>query len=237
MKKRSLFYIAFFACVTLATSCLRDNDAEPIPAAGLTMINAYIESDAVLYEMDGRPVPPEFYPLAYRTPGFVNLFVGNSRRLEIYTVGDQIQLVDTTFAVQDSVYYSSFIFGTAETPLHFITEDRVPEDASDPATFTGVRFFNLANTPHEVTLRIGDTDPVLEFQDRPTETPQSGKNAEAFIAAPTGTYQLSVADEDGEILFTREEELQEGRYMSIFLTGDESVADSYYIGILRHAVN
>ncbi len=238
MKKKSLLYITFSVCAVLTISCLRDGDVEPIPSAGLTMINSFIESESVLYEMDGRPVQQEFYPLDYRSYGFVNLFVGSSRRLDVYASRDLIRLVDTTFAVQDSVFYSSIVYGTADNPLHFITEDRVPEETADPAAVAGVRFFNLANTPHQVTLRIGEIEPIPEFQDRPTETPQSGKDGEAFIVTQTGTYELSIADEDGEILVTRGGvALEEGSYTTIFLTGAESLADSYYIGALRQAVN
>lgn len=239
MKKRGLFYIVFFVCATLAISCLKDDDAEPMPLAGLTMINAFIESpEGVLYEIDKNPVPPEFYPLAYRSYGYVNLFLGSSRKLDVYAAENQIQLVDTAFAVQDSVYYSSIIYGTIDSPLHFITEDQVPEDVADPSTIAGVRFFNLANTSHRVTLRIGDTDLIPAFQDRPTETSQSGKAAEDFIAVPTGTYELVVADENGETLVTRGDiTLEEGSYTSVFLTGDDSVDDSYYIGALRQPVN
>jgi len=239
MKKRGLFYIVFFACATLAISCFKDDDTEPMPLAALTMINAFIESpQGVLYEIDESPVPPEFYPLGYRSFGYVNLFLGNSRKLEVYAAEDQIQLVDTAFAVRDSVYYSSIIYGTVDNPLHFITEDHVPADATDPSTIAGVRFFNLANTSHRVTLRIGDTDLIPAFQDRPMETPQSGKAGEDFVAVPTGTYELVVEDDNGGTLVTRGDiALEEGSYTSIFLTGADSIDDSYYIGALRQPVN
>jgi len=243
MKKSTLFYIAFsalLACATLAISCLKGDDAEPMPSAGLTMINAFIESapEGVLYEIDGRPVPSEFYPLAYRSYGYVNLFIGNSRELAVYAARNQTRLVDTTFAAQDSVFYSSIVYGTADNPLHFMTEDHVPDGAADPNTIAGARFFNLANTSHRVTLRIGNTDPIPAFQDRPTETPQSGEEGEAFVPVPTGTYELAVEDEDGEILATRGDiALEEGSYTSIFLTGADSIEGSYYIGVLRQPVN
>lgn len=239
MKKSSLFYIAFFAFAMLAISCFKDNDAEPVPLAGLTMINAFIESpQGVLYEIDGQPVPQEFYPLAYRSYGYVNLFVGNSRWLEVNDAGNQTQLVDTSFAVQNGVLYSSFVYGTADNPLHFITEDHVPEDAGDPTTIAGVRFFNLANTSHRVTLRIGETDPIAAFQDRPMETPQSGKAGEDFITVPTGTYELVIEDENGGTLVTRGDiTLDEGSYTCVFLTGADSINDSYYIGAIRQPVN
>ena len=239
MKKRSVFYIAFFACATLAISCLKDNDTEPMPLAGLTMINAFIEApQGVLYEIDREPVPQQFYPLAYRSYGYINLFVGNSRGLEIYDAENQTRLVDTSFAAKDSMLYSSIIYGTADNPLHFITEDHAPEDAGDPSTVAGVRFFNLANTTHRVSLRIGSNDPIPAFQDRPMDTPQSGKAHEDFVVVPSGTYELAIEDEDGEILVTRGDiALEEGSYTSVFLTGADSIDDSYYIGAMRQPVN
>ena len=239
MKKGRLFYIALFICATSAISCLKGDDVEPIPTGGLTMVNAFIEStQGILYEIDRNPVPSEFSPLAYRSYGYVNLFVGNNRRLGVYAAGNGAPLVDTAFAVQDSVFYTSIVYGTADAPLHFITEDRVPDDATDPGTDAGARFFNLANTGHRVTLQIGDMDPIPAFQDRPTETPQSGKMGELFLTVPAGSYELAVENEDGEVLATRADvELDEGSFTTIFFTGADASPDSYYIGVIQQPAN
>ena len=226
------------ASVALLGSCLKGENPQPMPAAGLTMVNSFIESQSVQYGMDGRPVQGDFYPLAYRSYGYVNLFIGSNRRLEVYALNDQTRLVDTTFAVQDSVFYSSFVYGTLDMPLHFLTEDRIPEGTTDPSAIAAVRFFNLANTPHRVTLKIGETNPISAFGDRPTETPQSGKAGEDFVELPTGTYELTVVDEDGAIIATRPGvPLSAGSYTTIFLTGAEAESNSHYVGVVKQWVN
>src|SRR3546814_9597189 len=86
---------------------------------------------------------------------------------------------------------------------------------------------------------IGDLEPVTAFSNRPTETSQTGKDDEAFIQVTPGTYTVSVVDEDGEIVDTRDEtvDLSPGSYLSIFLTGDERDPTTFYVGRVRHWVN
>src|SRR5690606_22726729 len=107
------------------------------------------------------------------------------------------------------------------------------------AAIAAVRFYNLANTDRRMTLRIGDLEPVAAFRDRPTETPETGKDDEGFIQVTPGTYTVSVVDEDGEIVKTREQtvDLSAGSYLSIFLTGDERDPTTFYVGRVRHWVN
>lgn len=236
MKKISLI-IAFVAGVLLLSSCLKDDDVQPTPVAGLTMVNGFIPSEAVIYGMDGRAIQNSYNPLFYRTYGYTNLYVGASRRMEIYAYGAQNALADTTFETKDSTYYTSFIYGTADAPLHFITEDHIPDGVADPAAIAAVRFYNLANTVYQITLKIGDTEVIPAFQDRPTETPETGKADENFVEVPKGTYTLTVENEDGEVVATREGiELPAGSYTTIFLTGDESIDNSYYVAVVRQGV-
>lgn len=238
MRKRSVMYAIALVGVLLSSSCLKDDDTEPIPAAGLTMINSFVGSPGVSYEIDGQPAQSNLILLPYRNFDYTNLFVREGRRLQVYASADGALLADTVFNAQENVYYSSFIYGTSGQPRHFLTEDRIPEGTSDPAAVAGVRFYNLANTPHRVTLTIGTAEQLPSLGNRPTETPQSGKTGEAFIVHPTGTYNLTVEDENGEALATRSGiALVEGSYTTIFLTGDESISGSYYIGALRQGVN
>ena len=139
----------------------------------------------------------------------------------------------------DGTCYSSFIDGPNDAPRHCITEDRIPEGTDDPASIAAVRFYNLANTPHRVTLHIGDAEPLAAFRNRPTETPETGKTGEKFTPTTTGTYTLTVADEDGETMATRQGsvELTAGSYTSVFLIGDEREPSTFYVGVIRQWVN
>lgn len=237
MKKLSLM-IASVAILALLGSCLRGEDPEPVAAGRMTFINSFIEAQGVFYFIDRNSIP-NVNPLGYRQPGFANFFAREDRRFEVYSSYGEARLVDTTITVQDSVFYSSFIYGTHDDPRHFITEDRIPEGTDDPAAIAAVRFYNLANTPHRVTLRIGDAQPIAAFRDRPTETPETGIAGEGFIPTATGTYTLTVVDENGETIATRQDsvELIAGSYTSVFLTGDEREPSTFYVGVIRQWVN
>lgn len=240
MKKLSLI-VAFVASVALLGSCLRGTDPQPERVGGMTFVNTFIEAEAAFYYVDRNTIQG-LDPLPYRSYGPqwpVYIYPGEGRRLEIYSTYQDNRLVDTTIAVQDSVYYSSIVYGTHDDPRHFITEDRIPEDVDDPKAIAAVRFYNLANTDHRVTLRIGDIAPIAAFRDRPLETPQTGKAGEVFIPVATGTYTISVVDEDGETVVTRQGtvDLPAGSYTSVFLTGDEREPSTFYVGVVRQWVN
>ncbi len=240
MRKLSLI-VALVASIALLGSCLRGGDPQPDRVGGMTFINTFIEANAVFYYVDRNTIEG-LNPLDYRTYGPtwpVYVYPGENRRLEIYSTYEDNRLVDTAFAVQDSVYYSSIVYGTHDDPRHFITEDRIPENVDDPAAIAAVRFYNLANTDRRVTLRIGDIEPVAAFRNRPIETPQTGKERETFIPVATGTYAVSVVDEDGETVATRQGtvDLTAGSYISIFLTGDERNPNTFYVGVVRQWVN
>ena len=239
--KRLNLIVALVASVALFGSCLRGGDPQPQRIGGTTFVNAFIEATGVYCSID-RSTTPSLIPLQYRSYGPnppAYALPGEERRLEIYSADEDNRLVDTAITVQDSVYYSSVIFGTHDAPRHFITEDRIPEGVEDPAAIAAVRFYNLANTDRRVTLHIGDLEPVAPFTNRPTETPQSGKDGEGFIPVATGTYTVAVVDEAGETVAVRDNaiDLSAGSYVSIFLTGDERDPETFYVGRVRHWVN
>ena len=239
MKRKPNAYLTLLLGVTLLAGCQDDAEVEPTVLAGLTLINSFIEAEAALYQLDETYLLLQRGPLRYRDMNFYTVSAGDNRRLEVTSSNEQAKLVDTTLALQENVYYTSFLFGTEAAPKHFLTEDQIPDGTDDPAAVAAVRFFNLANTPHLVTLHIADTEPMAAFRDRPTETPETGKATEGFIPTTnTGTHVLIIRDEDGEQLARRTGvALDPGDYMTVFLTGDERDPSSYYIGVLRQRVN
>jgi len=237
MNKLSL-WVAILAGTLLLGSCLRGDEPEPVPAAGMTFINTFIEAQEVAYRIDRNFIQDAFNPLPYRSYGFGLLYARENRRLEAFSSYQEARIIDTTFTVRDSVFYSSIVYGTHDDPRHFVTEDRIPAGTQNPQEIAAVRFYNLANLPKRATLYIGDLETPAAFRNRPLETPASGKAGEAFIPIQPGDYTLTVVDEDGATIAIRSGiSLPKGSYTSIFLTGDEREPSTYYVGVVYQRVN
>ena len=226
-----------FLGASLLAGCIKDEEPKPEVRSGFTIVNSFLEAQAVLHRVDvGRGLQQLNQGQGYRGIDFYAVPSCDNCRLEIISSNESAQLVDTAFALQENRYYTSFLFGTEEAPQHFLTEDHVPEGTEDPAAIAAVRFFNLAQTSHRVTLHIAEVEPIEAFRDRPTETSETGKDAEEFIPTTnTGTHVLTMRDEEGEQLARRTGvALDPGDYLTIFLTGDGGESAPYYIGIVRH---
>lgn len=237
MKTSYISCSALFLGVVLFASCIKDEEPAPAVRSGLTVVNSFLEAQAVLHRMDvGRGLQQLDQGQGYRGVDYYAIPSYENCRLEIISSNESAQLVDTTFALQENQYYTSFLFGTEAAPQHFITNDRLPAGAEDPNTTTGLRFFNLAETSHRITLQIATAEPIAAFRNRPTETPETASNAEGFtLTTNTGTHVLIILNENDEQLAKRTGvALDPGDYLTVFLTGDGSDSAPYYIGIVRH---
>lgn len=237
MKTHYILCLTLFLGLILFTGCIKDEEPAPDVRSGFAVVNSFLEAQAVLHRVDvGRGLQQLDQGQGYRGIGYYAIPSYENCRLEIISSNELAQLVDTTFALQENTYYTSFLFGTEAAPQHFLTNDRLPDGTENPMAFAGLRFFNLAETPHRVTLQIATAEPLAAFRDRPTETPETGKDAEEFIlTTDTGTHVLTILNQAGEQLARRTGvALDPGDYLTIFLTGDGGESAPYYIGVVRH---
>ncbi|MEC3880860.1 hypothetical protein [Parapedobacter sp. 10938] len=237
MKTNYTFYAMLFSWLIFFAGCIKDEEPTPDIRSGLSVVNSFLEAQAVLHRLDvGRGLQQLGQGQGYRGVDYYTVPSHEDCRMEILSSNELAQLVNTTFTLVENKYYTSFLFGTEAAPLHFLTDDRLPDDVEDPTAVAGVRFFNLAETTHRATLHIGAAEPIAAFKNRPTETPQTGKNTEEFvITTDTGTHVLTIVDETGEQLARRTGvALDPADYLTIFLTGNGSESAPYYIGIVRH---
>lgn len=236
MKRKLIACVSLLLGVALLAGCIDDLDTEPETRSGLTVVNAFFEAEAVLHLIDrGHGMQRLDQGQRFGGIDFYAVLSCDNCKLGIISSNESAQLVDTAFALRENRYYTSFVFGTEATPRHFITEDQLPEGTGAASGKAGVRFYNLANTPRRVTLHIAQAEPIGAFSDRPTETPQSGRNDAEFIpTSDTGTHVLTVRDENGEQLARRTGvALDAGDHLTVFLIGDADEA-FYYIGVVRH---
>jgi len=187
MKNYRLFnFIAIALAAFFLTSCLKDNDDQPIPAALLTMVNGYTDANAVIYFADGGPLQNPNYPLGFKSYAQIGLFTG-ARRIAV-SAEYNTKLTDTTVTIKDSTIYTSFLFGTKAKPVQVITTDRINKDIKN--TESGLRFFNLAEGTDLVTLKIGDQASPSEWTNRAQETQNSASAHQGFIAQKSGTFTV-----------------------------------------------
>ena len=237
MKTNYTFWAALLVALVFFTTCIKDQEPIPDVRSGLNVVNSFLEAQAVLHRLDvGRGLQRLDQGQGYRGVDYFTVPSYAACRLEIISSNESAQLVDTTFALEENKYYTSFLFGTEAAPKHFVTADRLPDGTEDPTATAGLRFFNLAQTSQRVTLYVETAEPIAAFRNRPTETPETGKEAEEFtLTANTGTFVLTVQDEDGNQLAKRTGvALDPGEYLTAFLTGDGNESTPYYIGIVRH---
>lgn len=238
MKNKRFAWWGLMLGIGLMAGCIDDDqEVEPENRSGLTVVNSFIEAQAAVHRVDiGRGLQQIGAPLQYGASTFFAIPSRDDCRLEVVPVDDvAVKLADTTVTFAVNRFYSSFVFGTRSAPRYFLTDDRLPEGTENPASVAGLRFYNLANTAHRVTLHISSQEPLEAFRNRPTETGTSGRAAEQFIlTTDTGTHVLSVVDEAGNQLVRRTGvALDPGDYLTVFLTGDDG-ENFYYIGVIRH---
>lgn len=235
------FYILLpLALLVLSmSSCLKDNDVAPIPLAGFSMINAYPDAEAVVYFADQNAIRhPNSPSLLYRHqhPVIEKLFTGN-RKISVIDVNRPDEtLIDTTFTAKDSTFYSAFLYGIEDQVKQIITTDKAVDNINQDES--AIRFFNLATGAGAVSVEI-DGEAIPAFGDRTIETGTSAEDNQQFMVYKSGTFTITVKDENNNVLISRESvDLNPRTYHSLILVGIKGDSESpLYIGKTEHAAN
>ena len=236
MKNYRLFnFIAIALAALFLTSCLKDNDDQPIPGALFTMVNGYSDANAVIYYADGGSLQNPSYPLGFKSYTQIGLFTG-ARKIAVSAEYNKI-LTDTTITVKDSTIYTSFLFGSKSKPVQVVTTDRINKDIKN--TESGLRFFNFAEGTDLVSLKIGDLTSPTEWTNRAKETQNSASAHQGFIAQKSGTFTVTARDKAGKTIATRSDiKLVEGYYYSLILIGKANDENKpLYIGLVAQSEN
>jgi len=197
------------------------------------MVNGYSDDQSIIYYINERPI----LPLTYKSFSWVNLLTGN-RKITIKETNSPEILVDTTLAIEDNTYYTSFAFATQNKPMHFITIDKTIQSIGNTDS-AGVRFFNLAAINGKVSLQIDNKTSKTYFKDRKIEDQVSATAHQSFVLQTSGVVNLSVKDEIGNIIACRESvKLDTARYYSIILIGKEDDSTTpLHIDVIEQVVD
>lgn len=228
--KKNKFYLLFCLAMgsLLLSSCLKDDDDYVAPPAGvLTMVNGYIDAQAVMYYTQVGTIPP----IKFREYASTQLFAGD-RRVAVTGSASPATLADTTFSVKADSVYTSFLYGNKDKVKHAIVLNKKMSTSAAAEKPAGVRFLNLADVGGKVSLQFGDAEIVAPFKDRPVETQVTATANQTFIAQPNGTFTLKIKDEAGTVLATREGlKFESEKHYTIILIGKKDDATTpLYIG-------
>lgn len=237
-----LFLSLGLASVLLLNSCLKEEDTDLIPVAGLLTVNAYSHSDAVIFFAENKRLFPEegLKFKEFSRPirgGYFGIFAG-TRRIRVSPLWDYNEgsiLADTSVVIRENVTYTSLIYGKKENASLAIVEDNeIPNIGEDIA---GIRFFNLAQGAGIVSLKIEGQDGYESWaSNRDEDTPKSMRKFQDFEEAKSGKYTLTVQNSDGEALAIREDvEFRSQHYLTVFLMNNtEGSENPFYLGVIPH---
>ncbi|MDR0195446.1 MAG: DUF4397 domain-containing protein [Myroides sp.] len=238
--KRVLSFLPILFLSLFLFSCSSDDNYIDVSnqVGGFTMVNAYEGSDAVIYAADGRAIQNPYYPMIYRSVGYINLWSG-TRFIEVFGFGESRVLANKTQKILPQQFYTSFIGGGKSKPIHFITEDVVDKiNPREDAKQSGIRFFNLSSDEVVATVEFNGKALVKEFENRVQDNETTVVNTQRFNVVDSNTYTISIKDKDGKEIVKRENiVLEPSKFYSIMLTGSKNNANKpYYVGVVNQLV-
>lgn len=222
-------------------SCSSDDNYVDVSnqVGGFTMVNAFEGDDAIIYAADGRAIQNPYYPLPYRSIGYINLWSGN-RIIDVHGFREPKVLATKIQKVVPQQFYTSFMGGGAGKPIHFITEDvRNKVNPLNETKQSGIRFFNLSSDDVVATVEFNDKVLVKDLENRVQDNETTAVNTQRFNTIDSNTYTISIKDKDSKVLVTRSEVvLKPSQFYTIMLTGSkDNTKKPYYIGVVNQLVN
>lgn len=205
-----LFFLAIASSLVM-TSCLKDDLNSPnIPQAGFTMINVHTGSNSIIHKADNNFIQTMNNPLPFKGINFVYLYPGN-RKIQTIDPTNKI-LIDSTYAIKDSLLYTSIVFSKAENKVgQHVVSDTLLNNLS---TNSGIRFVNLAYDKINVDLYIGENK---VFANRTYDGNTLSNNSFKFVSQSSGQKKLIAKNSAGDTLAEKDINLSTGMYYTLIL--------------------
>lgn len=250
-------FILALSMVFLLSSCLKDNDTSPLPIGGLLTVNAYNESNSVIFYANDVPLSNRGLKFKEVSANYYSFPIGSQqlavRGLDNNSELSQSYLATQNLVIKDSTLYTAFIFGNLKKPKLGVVEDHGIDNLAKNQS--GVRFFNLTTErTSTVSLEIGESNENADWKDRTPNQPSDLSDFQDFNSIENGKYDLVIKDENGETLAVRSGfSLDPQKYYTVvFLENNISLTSSnrpdgknrlnesdeaqelYYIGVIQH---
>jgi hypothetical protein len=205
-----LFFLTVISSFIL-TGCLKDDLNSPnVPQAGFTMINVYTGANSIIHKADNNFIQTMNNPLPFKGINFVYLYPGN-RKIQTIDPSNKI-LIDSTYAIKDSLLYTSIVFDKADNKVgQRVVSDTLLNNLSTNAAF---RFVNLASDMINVDLYIGDTEVITNRSyDGNTLVTSNYK----FVSQSSGNKKIIIKNNANETLAEKDLNMLAGMHYSFVL--------------------
>jgi hypothetical protein len=202
------------ASTLMMTSCLKDDLNSPnVPQAGFTMINVHTASSHIIHKADNNFIQTMNNPLVFKGINFVYLYPGN-RKIQTIDASNEI-LIDSTYAIKDSILYTSFVFTKADNKIgQHVVQDTL---LNNLATNSAFRFLNLANDNIDVDLYINDTKVI---DDSSYDGNTLVRNHYKFLTQSSGAKKIIIKNNANDILAEKDVNMVAGMHYSFVLIKD-----------------
>lgn len=204
-------FIFAITSTLLMTSCLKDDLNSPnVPQAGFTMINVHTGSNYIIHKADNNFIQTMNNPLLFKGINFVYLYPGN-RKIQTINASNTV-LIDSTYAIKDSLLYTSFVFTKADNKIgQHIAVDTLLTNLN---TNSALRFLNLAYDKINVDLYVGDTKIIEE---RSYDGNTLVLNNYKFTTQSSGAKKITVKNNANETLAEKDVNMVGGMHYSFVL--------------------
>lgn len=207
-------FIGLFSIVALfsLTSCLDDNDVEPVSVAYVSIYHFSPDAPDIDVELDDRLIFNQ--ALEYTDfSSYLRFYPGN-RELTFTPYNANNILVDTTYEFMAEKAYSVFVSGENANLSTLILEDKIETPATGKAL---VRFIQLAPDAAAVDL-------FLNEETSPLVADRAFMESSEFQSLDANKYDLNVKAVSGTetLVSVDQTEFKEGGVYSIIMRGFEN---------------
>jgi len=215
-------FAAALVLTTILSSCMKDNDIEPQPIAGLNIIHGTPGTQLLDYYVDAtRANTADF---AYgNTVGYLRLFPGE-RQISIAKKGENTPLLAQKFQFEGTLGYSLFIANKLENVEYLFLKDDLTLPAAGKAH---IRFVNLSPDAPELSLAIAGKESDLiskkKFKEYSTFVAMDAAEKVTFILknTETGAPEATFADV----------KIEQGKIYTVWAKGLKAATDNTKLGV------
>ncbi|RZK82083.1 MAG: DUF4397 domain-containing protein [Pedobacter sp.] len=222
LKHISKSFITVLAFTITLSSCMKDNDIQPQPIAGLNVIHASPTTELLDFYVDNQKANSSDFAYGNQV-GYVRLFPGN-RQISIAKKGSNTPLLSERFDLEGDFGYSLFVANKLETVQFLLLKDdlKLPETGK-----ARVRFVNMSPDAPALSLFIAGKETEIAGN-------KKFKEYSTFVsvdAAEQATLNIKNTETGATETSFADVKIEAGKVYTIWIKGLKANTDDKKIGV------